>query len=221
MLQTQQKVIKVYTVLQEMVNCFTNNESRRQLIDGFISLELSIIEIDDFLYHLRALVKESSYHDQVMLLQTSKITEGWRKIQPFFQCTEHQARQAIRQRTQHIDFTKPRDERGNKALDPAVSQLVVDFYLDDEISRPSSYTKDARKLTKDIVVVVRYLTMSVGEAFKLFQARHSKLSIGRSKFFGLRPTWVSEDCPHEVCMCIYHENADVLLKVSPDLEMSY
>lgn len=219
-LQTQQKVDKMYTVLQEMVNCLTNNENRRHLIDGFISLELSIAEIDDFLYRLRSLVSTSSYHDQVMLLQTSPITWGWKKIEKFFQCTEHQGRQAIRQRTQHGDFTKPVDERGNKALDPAVSQLVVEFYLDDEISRQSSYTKDARKLTKDIVVVIRYLTMSVGETFKLFQSKYPNLSIARSKFYSLRPTWVREDCPHEVCMCVYHQNADLLLKVSPDLDMS-
>jgi hypothetical protein len=204
-----------------MVNCLTNNENRRQLIDGFTSLELSIAEIDDFLYRLRSLVNKSSYHDQVMLLQTAPITWGWKKIERFFHCTVHQARQAISQRTHHGDFTKPMDERGNKALDPAVSQLVADFYLDDEISRQSSYTKDTRKLTKDTVVVIRYLTMSVGEAFKLFQSKHSNLAIGRSKFFSLRPTWVREDCPHEVCMCIYHENADLLLKVSLDLEMSY
>jgi hypothetical protein len=82
-LQTQQKVDKVYTVLQEMVNWLTNNENRRQLIDGFTSLELSSAEIDDFLYRLRSLVNKSSYHDQIMLLQISPITWGWKKFKFF------------------------------------------------------------------------------------------------------------------------------------------
>ena len=64
------------------------------------------------------------------------------------------------------------------------------------------------------------LTMCMGEAFELFQSKHSNLSIGSSKLFGLRPNCIREDYPHEVCVCTYHENADLLLKVSPNLEMT-
>ena len=124
------------------------------------------------------------------------------------------SRAAVLQRTEHNDLSKPVDSRGNRPLDSAVAQVVQDFYLDDEISRQSSYTKDVRTPKNRGTVVIRYMTMSIGETFELFKDRYPDLKVGRSKFHSLRPSWVREDCPHEVCMCIQHQNIDLLLTVS-------
>ncbi len=65
-----------------------------------------------------------------------------KKIENFFYCTSHQARAAIIQRTKHNDLSTPIDDRDNKLFDTKIVQIVQDFYLDDEISRQSSNTKD-------------------------------------------------------------------------------
>jgi len=56
--------------------------------------------------------------------------------------------------------------------------------------------------------------MSIGETYELFKTRYPNVKIGRSKFYALRPSWVREDSPRQVCMCIQHQNIDLLLTVS-------
>lgn len=147
-------------------------------------------------------------------MQTAPLEWGWKKIQNFFHCTSHQARHAILQRTKSDDLSKPVDGRGNKPFDPNIAQTVQDFYLEDEISRQSSNTKDSRKSKDFGTVVIRYMMMSIGEAFELFKNKYPTLKISRSKFYALRPRWVREDSPHQVCMCIQHQNIELLLTVS-------
>ncbi|CAF1541986.1 unnamed protein product [Adineta ricciae] len=187
-IQSKEKIDKVHRMLQEWLNCvittsklvpIVSSQQRTTLkpqttIERRSSIDFSASEIEDFFHRLRCLFKKSSYHEQ---------------------CTSHQARAAISQRTEHDDFSKPTDHRGNKSLDIKTQQTIQDFYLDDEISRQSPNTKDTR-IAKDIgVVVIRYF--------------HIKVS--RSKFFTLRPYWIRQDCSHQVCMCIQHQNIDLLL----------
>ncbi len=179
-----------------------------------LSTDLSVSDVEDFLCRLRWLFDKSSYYEQILLIQTAPIEWGREKIERYFQCTSHQARAAILQRTDHDDFSKPGHNRGNKSFDSNVAQVIRDFYVDDEISRQSSNTKDTRT-PKDVgTVVIRYMTMSIGETFELFKSRYPEIKVSRSKFYALRPSWVREDCPHEVCMCIQHQNIDLLLTVS-------
>lgn len=178
------------------------------------SIDLSVSEVESVLFRLRWLFDKSNYHEQILLIQTVPVEWGREKIEQFLHCTSYQARVAILQRTEHGDFSKPVDNRDNKSFDSNVAQIIQDFYVDDEISRQSSNTKDTRT-PKDIgAVVIRYMTMSIGETFELFKSRYTDIKVSRSKFYGLRPSWVREDCLHEVCMCIQHQNIDLLLTVS-------
>jgi len=63
-------------------------------------------------------------------------------------------------------------------------------------------------------IPLRFLHLTIGETFEQFKMKYPNLEIGRSKFFSLRPAWVREGTPHESCLCIYHENADLILQVS-------
>jgi hypothetical protein len=187
---------------------------KKDTFENFSSLDLSLHDADDFLYRLQRLFEKSDYHDQILLSQTAPVEWGWKKIEQFFRCTSHQARFAILQRTSHGDLSKPVDSRGNKPFDPALAQAIQDFYLCDEVSRQSSNTKDTRTPKNKGTVVIRYLTMSIGETFEYFKLNNPSVKVSRSKFFSLRPSWVREDCPHQVCMCSYHQNVDLLLTVS-------
>ena len=72
--------------------------------------------------------------------------------------------------------------------------------------------------SKDIIRInqkaesVRFMEMTVLDAFREFDKRNPGL-VGRSVFHFLRPRNVKIISPHETCMCIYHENMHLLLKV--------
>jgi hypothetical protein len=171
-------------------------------------------EKDDFLNRLRRLFSVSDYHEQILLMQIAPVDWDWRRLQHFFDCTSYQARSAIFRRSKNCDLLKPLDGRGNKPLDPKIAEIIQDFYLDDGISRQSSNAKDTR-ISKELgAVVIRYMVLSIGETFELFKTKHPNLKISRSKFYSLRPSWVREDCPHQVCMCVHHANIELLLTVS-------
>ena len=57
----------------------------------------------------------------------------------------------------------------------------------------------------------------MGEAFQLFHAENNGITIGKSTFYSLRPRQVKIQSPHQTCMCIYHENFNLALEVSPSL----
>ena len=65
---------------------------------------------------------------------------------------------------------------------------------------------------------VRYLLMSLKEAYSKFAEKHTDSKIGFSKFCEFRPTHVKlfEHIPHHVCVCVYHENVRLLLLALKD-----
>jgi hypothetical protein len=88
---------------------------------------------------------------------------------------------------------------------------VLNFYREDGISRMSSNSKDTIKINGQ-PVAVRFLEMTVLDAYHLFNERHPG-AVARSTFNALRPREVKTATPHDTCMCIIHENMDLLLKV--------
>ncbi len=61
-------------------------------------------------------------------------------------------------------------------------------------------------------MAVRFLEMTVLDAYQIFNERHPG-TVARSTFNALRPREVKTVTPYETCMCIIHENMDLLLKV--------
>ena len=108
----------------------------------------------------------------------------------------------------------PEDRRGNKPLDNQIELLVKNLYTIDEISRETSYKKQViRPPPLRNPIALRFLHLTIGETFEQFKLKYPDLEISRSKFFFLRSAWVREKTHHETCVCIYHENADLLLQV--------
>ena len=54
--------------------------------------------------------------------------------------------------------------------------------------------------------------MTVLDVFRIFNDRFPG-AVGRSTFYSPRPREVKIVAPHETCMCIMHENMDLLVKV--------
>lgn len=106
----------------------------------------------------------------------------------------------------------PQYLRGNAAISDEMVNTVVAFYQEDGISRMTANSKEVIKINQR-PVPVRFMEMTVLDAFREFNKRFPDL-VGRSTFYSLRPRNVKIFSPHETCMCIYHENMDLLLKVS-------
>ena len=63
-----------------------------------------------------------------------------------------------------------------------------------------------------ITVSIRFMEMSVLDAFRLFNERFPGL-VGRSTSYSSRPRDVKIVSLHDTCMCIAHENMNLLIKV--------
>ncbi|CAF1514218.1 unnamed protein product, partial [Adineta steineri] len=142
---TREKIDTIYKTLLEWSNCLNITPTQKSTTERSSSLGLSLSEAEDMLYRLRCLVDRSDYDEQILLMQTAPVEWGWTKIEIFFRCTSHQARVVVVQQTTYGDLSKHTDGRGNKPFDSTTSQLIQDFYLDDEISRQSPNAKDTRQ----------------------------------------------------------------------------
>ena len=108
----------------------------------------------------------------------------------------------------------PQCLRGNIPLSDATIDSVAKFYCEDGINRTSSNFKDTDKSNEQLVAV-RFLKMTVLDTYRIFNERFPR-AVARSTFTGLRPREVKIATPHDTCMCIIHENMDLLLKVCVD-----
>ena len=139
---------------------------------------------------------------------------NWSRIRlsQWFGSSEYQARQAILLHRERNVLAFPEYSRGNQSPDDDTVQLVVQFYLQDGISRVSSNTKDVLKI-KNEFVPIRFMEMSVQEALRKFYDDYLNVKVGKSTFYSLRPRQVKIYCPHETCICQTHENMSLLLQV--------
>lgn len=107
-------------------------------------------------------------------------------------------------------FTGKKRSCSNKVLSDQACEIVKDFYLENEISWQAPGRKD-RAIHREVVnekntketKQIRYLLMSLKEAYEHFENKNPNVSIGLSKFCFLRP--------FHVYVCKYHENIRLIL----------
>ena len=77
----------------------------------------------------------------------------------------------------------------------------------------SSFVKQQRQERGSSKQQVRYMIMSLREAWNKFKEEHSTPKMCLLKFCELRPPNVKlfDQLPHQVCLCSYHENVRLLL----------
>ena len=103
----------------------------------------------------------------------------------------------------------------NKLSDDDSAEIQA-FYMRSDVS----WTAPGKK---DYVTVIKngekqkeqkkFMLMSLCEAHQLFVEAHPAVKVGRSKFAALRPKTVmcNQAIPHNLCICKYHANVDLLL----------
>ena len=98
-----------------------------------------------------------------------------------------------------------------------------DFYSNDKISWQAPGHKDfvtIRTVNSDVTNTKTteqtcYLTVSLKEAYHHFMTMNLNKKVGLSKFCDLRPPNIKlfDSIPHNICICIYHENMHLLLAI--------
>ncbi|CAF2988238.1 unnamed protein product [Rotaria sp. Silwood2] len=172
---------------------------------------LPVQESNDLLTGLKKLFNESNNTEQVRLLTIAPKEWGREKIRKWFESTQHQARQSLILRHNEGVLAVPQYFSGNPPISDDTITTIIDFYLEDGISRISANSKDTIQIN-GITVPIRFMEMSVLDAFRLFNERFPGL-VGRSTFYSSRPRDVKIVSPHDTCMCITHENMNLLIKV--------
>ncbi|CAF3305172.1 unnamed protein product [Rotaria socialis] len=176
---------------------------------------IRIDESNEFLHGMKELFKQSTYEEQVRLMMIAPESWGRTALSQWFGARDHQARQSILLRLDKGVLAFPEYTRGNKFLDDDTIQSVVQFYLQDDVSRASSNTKDVLKI-KNQLVPVRFMAMPIREGLRKFYSDHPTARVGKSCFYSLKPRQVKISCPHETCMCQTHENMSLLLQDTSD-----
>ncbi|CAF1204282.1 unnamed protein product [Rotaria sordida] len=87
---------------------------------------------------------------------------------------------------------------GNKPLSDSTIKLVIEFYLQDDISRASSRKKDVIQINK-VPVPVRFMKITGREAFQQFISQNLTIDIGKSSFYALRQRQIKFNTPLETC----------------------
>lgn len=59
------------------------------------------------------------------------------------------------------------------------------------------------------LVAKRYMTRTIREAYRLFKSAHPDSKLGLTKFYSLRPKWVSTSPYREECVCSYCANFSI------------
>jgi len=122
----------------------------------------------------------------------------------------------VSQKRRKLEFEEQRKKRCDALSDEAIKE-VQDFYARDDISRMLPGKKDYKSVKlpegKREHHQKRQLLYKISEAHQLFK-EESSLKIEKSKFAELRPPHILplSSIDQEVCICIYHENLDLLLQ---------
>ncbi|CAF4875135.1 unnamed protein product [Rotaria sp. Silwood1] len=152
---------------------------------------LRICESNDLLDGLKKLYADSNDSEQVRLMTIAPKEWGRQKIEKWFNSKSNQARPSLVLRKNNGILAYPQCLRGNIPLSDSTIDAVVNFYREDGISRTSSNSKDTIKI-KGQPVAVRFLEMSVLDAYHIFNERHPG-TVARSTFNALRPREIDFD----------------------------
>ena len=213
--QISNAVDETYFKLPEWSNTLLPRSHCNKKPKTLSSLDLSIDDATWILYRLRELYSISNNEEKQRIKTMLPPTWCRDRVANWFGSSEHHARQSIELCSTTGIFSNPEDRRGNKLPDRQIELAVYNFYTSDETNREASYKKQVihpPPLTTPIPL--RFLHLTIGETYEQFKMKYPNIELSRSQFFSLRPKWVRERTSQESCLCIHHENADLLLQAS-------
>ncbi|CAF1260225.1 unnamed protein product [Didymodactylos carnosus] len=113
---------------------------------------------------------------------------------------------------------KPVRQRTCANISDQIKNAVHKFYLRDDVSYQLPGKRDTVVVKNDDNIKITYqkriLLNNLRENFELFIEENKGIIISRSLFSDLRPPFVVPKAAlaHRICVWIYHENANLILK---------
>jgi hypothetical protein len=110
-----------------------------------------------------------------------------------------------------------KQERVYQSISLEVRKKINEFYCRDDISYQSPCKRDTITTKENglkLKLQRRYLLYSLRELYEIVIQQNPEIKISLSSFQDLRPSYVlyKSSIPHDVYVCIYHENIAFLLK---------
>lgn len=174
---------------------------------------------NEILNHLKKQYKNCESRGKKIMLLTL-LPENWsiRKIMKEFEAPNYQVRQA-KKLLQQKGILSTTNQRPGKNLPKETSNKVIEFYENDEVSRPMPGIKDCVSM-KDkegnkVKVSKRLMLCNLKETYKQFQEKYPSITIGFSKFAELRPkncVLAGQSGTHTVCVCTIHQNVKLMME---------
>lgn len=92
-------------------------------------------------------------------------------------------------------------------------EIIENFYARDDISVQAAGRKDTYVVDGEIVSK-RFMLMTISEAYELYRKHIDVECASKSTFYNFRPKHIqiSSKMPHNMCVCMYHENFGFLLE---------
>ncbi|CAF1540342.1 unnamed protein product [Adineta ricciae] len=211
--QIANAVDEIYFRLHEWRNVLLPLSQRIDESETLSSLDLSMGDAIWILRQLRQLFAISDKDEQKRLMTMLPENWGRDRIANWFNGSGNQARRALKIKSATGILSRAEDQRGNRPLDNQTKLAVHNYYNSDEVSRETSYKKQViHPPPSRVPIPLRFLHLTIGETFQKFKIQYPDVPIKKSKFYELRPAWVKERTPHDSCLCMFHENANLLLQ---------
>jgi len=178
-------------------------------------------DLDELMVNIKEKVGSTTkFEDRVQLLTLKPASWTIDKTKDYFEVTKHVVRTAIKLKQEEGILAKPSRSKRKDAINAETLNTVVEFYVDDEISREMPGKKDTVSIGYKQHKQKRLLLCNLAELFAIFKEKHPDIKIGLSKFCSLRPKWckpVGSPGGHSVCVCSIHQNA-VLAAIALDFD---
>ncbi|CAF1145434.1 unnamed protein product [Rotaria magnacalcarata] len=129
--------------------------------------------------------------------------------------------QHLAQNLNIISKTVRQHTRKQHSLSIELKKLVIQFYQRDDITYQLPGKRDYATVTDDngesMTLQKRILLYNIRETYQLFVDEYSNKNVDLSltSFNELRPVniLINSYMPHHSCLCIYHENVNLLIKL--------
>ncbi|CAF3771436.1 unnamed protein product [Rotaria sp. Silwood1] len=198
------KIDEVYTYLHGLCDILEGKSAQANNPNPH---GLLVQESNDLLTGLKDLFNESDVSEQIRLLTIAPKEWGHEKVRKWFGSTQHQARQSLILWQNEGVLAFPQYFKGNTSISNDTITSIINFYREDGVSRVSSNSKDTIQINHN-TVPIRYMEMSVLDAFRIFDERFPGL-VGRTTFYSSRP----RDAWNNYCQRIQNKSSSMKLNI--------
>ncbi|CAM4793442.1 unnamed protein product [Rotaria magnacalcarata] len=211
--------------------CSIDEDDLEKLLDIIINrssvrcLNMGSVRVRNFFLNHKAACPRNYVHQWAKLMYSTKslyskqtLAKAAKKVLRVLPADPDKRQQILTRVGQDLGlFQKPISQRVQASIPMDVIQKVKEFYNNDSISWQAPGKRDCITVRENGIRVKyqkRFLLFNIREVHQLFVQDNPGASISRSSFAEFRPIYVlpKKTLAHRICICVTHENVNLLLK---------